>query len=273
MNEKIDRKKLEIIIVDLYHSTGAEYFFEKPLIGVASADDGLFQKYKSIIGDFHWTPDEALAQEYPEKAGSVIVWILPVNERARQTNRTMKDRPSLEWARVRSFGELANEQMRLQAAKVLTACGYPSVAPHLVQRKKGYDFRKLGYASWWSERHAAFAAGLGTFGLSAGLITEAGIAIRIGSLVSALMLAPDTRSYGEDPYAWCSRCEECVQRCPVNAVFSDAALRDKKRCYEHLSGPMNKNRHKDYGWMEVELGCGMCQTGVPCESSNPKIVL
>jgi epoxyqueuosine reductase QueG len=159
--------------------------------------------------------------------------------------------------------------MRLQAAKILTAYGYPAVAPQLVQRKKGYDFRKLGYASLWSERHAAFAAGLGTFGLSAGLITEAGIAIRIGSIVSNLVLAPDTRPYGEKPYAWCSRCDACVKRCPVNAVSPDPALRDKKRCYEHLSGPMNKNRHEAYGWLDLELGCGMCQTGIPCESERP----
>jgi epoxyqueuosine reductase QueG len=269
MNMGLDRKNVERIITDLYYSTGAEYFFGKPLIGAASAGDELFRRYKSIIGDFHWTPDEALAQEYPQKAGSVIVWILPVHESARRTNRAMKDRPSLEWAWVRSFGELCNEQMRLQAAKVLTAFGYPAVAPQLAQCKKGYDFRKLGYASLWSERHAAFAAGLGTFGLSAGLITEVGVAIRIGSIVSTLVLAPDARAYGEDPYAWCSRCGECVKRCPVNAVFSDPALRDKKRCYEHLSGPMNKNRHEDYGWLDVELGCGMCQTGVACEAGRP----
>ena len=33
---------------------------------------------------------------------------------------------------------------------------------------------KYAYASTWSERHAAYAAGLGTFGLSDGLITAAG---------------------------------------------------------------------------------------------------
>jgi len=266
----MDRDKIKTMVERLYYSTGAEYFFAKPLIGAAAAGDPLFQKFKTAVGDFHWTPQEALEQEFPGvKARTVIAWILPVNEKARRANRSMSDRPALEWARVRSFGEPANEQMRLQAAKVLTTYGYPASAPHLMQRKKGVDFKKLGFASFWSERHAAFAAGLGTFGLSAGLITEAGIAVRIGSIVTALELEPDPRPYGDEPYAWCSRCEECVNRCPVNGVFPDPALRDKKRCYEHLNGPMNQDRHEQYGWLDVELGCGMCQTGVACEAGRP----
>ena len=40
----------------------------------------------------------------------------------------------------------------------------------------------LHIASDWSERHAAYAAGLGTFGLTRALITEKGIAGRFGSL-------------------------------------------------------------------------------------------
>ena len=36
--------------------------FDEPLIGFAAGDDAIFQEYKSIIGDFHLTPGEALAR-------------------------------------------------------------------------------------------------------------------------------------------------------------------------------------------------------------------
>jgi len=39
----------------------------------------------------------------------------------------------------------------------------------------------VGPASSWSERHAAYAAGLGTFSLNDALITPKGIAHRLGS--------------------------------------------------------------------------------------------
>ncbi|MBL8025776.1 MAG: epoxyqueuosine reductase [Fibrobacteres bacterium] len=258
------------VLLNLYHATGADRFFAEPLIGIASAEDALFSRYKSIIGDFHWTPIEALQKENPSaKASSVIVWILPVNEHARKANRLEKENPSHAWAEMRSFGELANEQMRLQLSKVLTAAGFASIAPHLQQKKLGIKFDQLGHASYWSERHAAFAAGLGTFGLSAGLITEAGIAVRIGSVVTEMAMPPSIRSYGDEPYAWCTMCMACKRRCPVAAVGNTPAERNKKRCNVHIDIEISENRAERYGWIDFELGCGLCQTKVPCENRRP----
>jgi epoxyqueuosine reductase QueG len=39
---------------------------------------------------------------------------------------------------------------------------------------------KYVFSSNWSERHAAYTAGLGTFGLCDGLITPLGKAMRVG---------------------------------------------------------------------------------------------
>jgi epoxyqueuosine reductase len=47
--------------------------------------------------------------------------------------------------------------------------------------------QRYSYASSWSERHAAYAAGLGTFGLCDGLITARGKAVRFGSIISKLL--------------------------------------------------------------------------------------
>jgi epoxyqueuosine reductase QueG len=128
---------------------------------------------------------------------------------------------------------------------------------------------KYGFASTWSERHAAYACGLGTFGLSDGLITASGKAIRVGSVVALIRIAPSPRPYG-DHHAYClfhakGVCGKCMQRCPAGAIT--AAGHDKVRCKAYIcqeSIPFVKAR---YGF--VGKGCGLCQTGVPCESHIP----
>ena len=166
----MERAQIETTIRNLYRRTGAAEFFEEPTVRVASAEDPFFQKFKSVIGPFHWTPQEVLQRKFPEAtAKSVIVWVLPVCRKARKTNRDETERPSVEWAAVRSFGEILNEEMRSQLAALLTEAGYPAVAPHLEQREiypaPGWDVKH--FTSSWSERHVAFVAGAGTFGLSA----------------------------------------------------------------------------------------------------------
>ena len=179
----LTRADIEKMVNHLYRQTGADRFFEEPDIRIAAADDPFFLKFKEIIGPFHWTPDEVLKRKFPDaQAKSVIVWVLPVNRKARETNAAEKVHPSVEWAAVRSFGEILNEEMRAQLAGLLTREGFPAVAPHLEQKEvypaPGWDVKN--FTSSWSERHVAFVAGAGTFGLSASLITEHGTAMRLG---------------------------------------------------------------------------------------------
>lgn len=252
----------------LYYATGANGFFETPTMKVAAASDPWFQRLKHIIGEFHWTPEEALRMSFPEAhAKSVIVWSLPLDGKSRDGNRHENAKPCLDWARARSFGELANENIRKCLCKYLEAHGYASVAPHL-QIDVGEAMKRL--AANWSERHVAFVAGMGTFGLSAGLITEHGIAHRLGSVVTELELPPDARPYGNDPFAWCTKCGACARRCPAHAIGPDFKDRDKQRCLEYAVKVIGKERLNYYGWTEFSLGCGLCQTGVPCEYSRPQ---
>lgn len=113
----LTRSDIEKMVNHLYRQTGADRFFEEPDIRIAAADDPFFLKFKEIIGPFHWTPDEVLKRKFPDaQAKSVIVWVLPVNRKARETNAAEKVHPSVEWAAVRSFGEILNEEMRAQLA-------------------------------------------------------------------------------------------------------------------------------------------------------------
>lgn len=140
----MDRQELEKLIQNLYVQTGAGEFFEPPTIHVASASDPFFTRYKTVIGPHHWTPQEALCRKFPEAtARSVVVWVLPVSRKARETNRRETGAPLGRMAAVRSFGEIMNEEIRSQTAGLLTAAGFPAVAPHLEQREI-YPGSRLG---------------------------------------------------------------------------------------------------------------------------------
>ena len=90
---------------------------------------------------------------------------------------------------------------------------------------------RFSYASSWSERHAAHAAGLGTFGLCDGLITAKGKAMRVGSVVAKISIEPTPRPYA-DHRAYClffadGTCGKCIDRCPVRAITESGHDKDE----------------------------------------------
>lgn len=128
-----------------------------------------------------------------------------------------------------------------------------------------------GRTSNWSERHAIYAAGMGTFSLSDGFITARGKAMRCGSVVVNLRLPPTPRQYRSHtencPFYIDKSCGVCIDRCPAGAITKKG--HDKKQCYNYISehiGHLNQLH-------QVEIyGCGLCQTAVPCESKIPPAV-
>lgn len=263
----VTRAQLEEQIRHLYFATGANAFFEPPAIKVARADDPWFTRFKTVIDATHWTPQEALERVKPGAvARSVVSYCMPNSQEARETNRLETERPSLHWARIRSFGDIASQNMRIQLCRWLETRGVIAVAPFL---HDDYKLAVQNLRSCWSERHIAFVAGHGTFGLSGGLITEHGIAHRLGSIVLDCELPADERPYGDDILAWCTRCGACARRCPAGSIGDSLETRDKSKClhwsHEHIAA----NREQTYGWMDLALGCGLCQTGVPCEFKRP----
>ena len=95
-------------------------------------------------------------------------------------------------------------------------------APALFPRWTRAQSPRYGFASTWSERHTAHVCGLGTFGLSDGLITPRGKAVRVGSVVVRARLTPTPRPYA-DHHEWClfhagGKCRACMKRCPAGAI-------------------------------------------------------
>ena len=256
----------------MQNETG-ERAWDSALVGFASGADQIWQQYKEYVGAFHWTPWEVFNQHCPEETVSaeqltVISWILPQRNLVRKTNRQAKKYPSEEWARIRVYGEAFNVALRNHVVSNLEKAGHPAIAPMLVPNWTIVQSKRFSYASSWSERHAAHAAGLGTFGLCDGLITARGKAMRAGSVVAKLSIEPTPRPYA-DHRAYClffaeDTCGKCIDRCPVRAITE--AGHDKEKCRRHLvrSREYVKETYKFEGY-----GCGLCQVGVPCEAGIP----
>ena len=251
---------------------GSVAYFDPPLVGFAGLDDPLFTDYKEIIGDFHLTPRELLAANFDDEpaAGTVISWILPVSETIRQSNRHETEFPSREWTHARFHGESLNGLLRRHLVDWLTDQGYRALAPQFAQQLRELPETPKGRASTWSERHAAYAAGLGTFSLNDGLITAKGIAHRCGSVVTDLVLPPTPRAsqgYADNClYLREGSCGACVGRCPVGAI--SFAGHDKERCCAYVYGAVPAAVAEKFGVKAT--GCGLCQTRVPCESGIPR---
>jgi epoxyqueuosine reductase QueG len=256
---------------NLENDTGP-YFLE-PMVGFSSVDDQLFNDYKRIIGEFHMTPREMFENKHGAGSlakGTVICWILPINKETIRSNRRETVYPTRNWAHTRFFGEQFNVEIRKHIGRWLTDRGYTAVAPFLSDKFRQLDSPPAGVASTWSERHAAFASGLGTFGLCDGLITRKGKAHRIGSVVTDLVIEPDKRPYTHHN-EYClhyngRQCAACVPRCPVDALSKDNG-HDKYKCREYVYQTVVEAVSGGYG--VKESGCGLCQTKVPCETMIP----
>lgn len=250
-------------------------YFEEPIIKFADTEDPLFEEYKKIIGEHHFTPKEAFELTFGEgsyKGGTVISIVLPINEKTRKSNRTQKELASKEWALTRTFGdETFVRGFSKHLESYLNKMGYRTITPRLFEWFKihanGSDL-----TSNWSERHIAYVAGLGTFSINDAFITEKGIAVKLISFATELKLTPDVRSVKNhtENCLLCSKgtCGACINRCPVSAISKEG--HNKIKCYKYVYGEESSKLAESYGGSaKAGSGCGLCQTGVPCEGKNP----
>ena len=255
-----------------------EKIFDEPLIGFVRGDDPIFRKLKEIIGPHHFSPEEimqwqAKRNHVPAPAAedvSVVSFILPLTQATKKDNAAMKKWPAERWAQTRLLGEIFSQTLVRELVTCLMERGVLAISPDVTPLFNKKRYPKVGWASPWSHRHIAYAAGLGTFGMHDFLITEKGCAHRTGSCVVNLKLAPN-RKQPEDIHADClhyrgQRCLQCATRCPVHAITADNA-HDKEACSRRVAQSLwhcNKKYHI------FIYGCGLCATGVPCESEIPK---
>jgi len=254
-----------------------QVIYDEPLVGFARGDDPLFKRYKRVIGKFHYTPLEWIKLAQREKSPRdlrardlrVIAWVLPITEKTRKENRVEVKATSRRWAHTRLYGEECNQALRSYLVSLLKEEGYFALAPFQSRFFTRLKHSPVGYASNWSERHVLYAAGLGTFGLSDGLITSKGKAMRCGSVITNLPVKPTPRPYRKrGDYCLFHRqgtCMECACRCPVGAITEKG--HDKYACGDFVHKSIGSYVRKTY---EIDIhACRLCQTGVPCEFEIP----
>jgi len=167
---------IETVIYDFLDSPentlgldNGERAFGEPLVGFSRGDDPLYQAYKEYVGDFHWTPSEIFLSTFPEtRMGAeeltVISWVLPQTDKTKADNREEVLYPCERWARARIYGEEVNRELRAHVVEALQSQGYRAVAPMLSAQWERRKSERYGFASTWSERHAAYASGLVLWG-------------------------------------------------------------------------------------------------------------
>jgi epoxyqueuosine reductase len=240
--------------------------FDSPIFAFGAADDPYFKLLQnpSAIGQHFLLPTDWLPG-----AKTVISFFLPFSEAVRRSNAIDHKRPSPEWLHGRIEGQEFVKALCFCLRDEIEKEGFKAVVPsydkrfwsHTEDKESDKDrTTKVQFTSNWSERHVAFVCGLGTFGLSKGLITKAGIAGRFGSLVTDLVIDPDVRGYTE-VYEYCLMCGDCAQNCPVHAISVENG-KNHSVCSRFVS----KTKELYY----PRYGCGKCQVGVPCERQIPR---
>lgn len=245
--------------------------YEQPLIAYANAKDPLFEEFarhEKFAGLYK------LPEDWLSSAKTVISIFLPFTDIVKTSNAQVKPDPSAEWLHARFEGQAFIAHLTRDIVAKLNAAGFEATAPCVSsdfislsspQKTKPeltQQHPTLSFTSNWSERHTAYAAGLGTFCLSKGLITKKGVAGRFTSIITNMPLEATVREYSKvDEY--CTMCGACVRNCPVQAISLESG-KSHPICAEFLDEMLGKYRPR--------YGCGKCQVHVPCASMAPGLL-
>ena len=173
-----------------------------PLVGFASAgswDLPLFEP---------WVPGEFRPRAIWPDVKTVIVIGIPVSLPVIETS------PSIWYHELYRTVNTLLDTSAFRIAEILNAQGIPSVS----LPRDGYGsiaVLKEKPVAFFSHRHAAYLAGLGTFGINNMLLTpKFGPRVRFTSIFTSAEIRPDPVMKEE----LCIHCMRCVDICPVNAI-------------------------------------------------------
>ena len=270
---------------------GGGRIFDTPVIGVAQGGDPIFAKYKEVVGPKHLAPAEMWLQSgLPEDAHladrlRILSILFPYVDLIREESKTAKDMPAEIYSVGRNFANAFMDDVLEKTTAFFQERGFQATSG---MRSPAFQIivneDPLNIYSTWSERHMAFAAGLGTFSLHEGFISEIGCNIRIASVITDAPLAVTPRKH-DDPYANClyyanGKCKKCAERCPGDAISEEG--HDKLKCYlygqivqEEMTGRLGDMLKPHLRYINGEeqwsypVGCAFCQFDVPCMKKNP----
>lgn len=271
---------------------GLEKIFSHPIIGVASGSDYIFYRFKEVVGAEHYTPLEMWNNNNKPpvlvESLRVISIVFPFTNKIREVSLIpIIDHefklPAEIYCVARNYANSFKKFVMEECINYLENLGFQATTGML--SKHFTIIAKERFYSTWSERHIAFAAGLGTFSLHEALITEAGCNVRLASIITDAPVTITVRK-SDEPYGNClfyssGKCKECINKCPALAITEQG--HDKIKCNEYRLKvarriiPKLEDILKPYqrriNWKDREdnfpVGCGFCQFGVPCMDKNP----
>jgi epoxyqueuosine reductase QueG len=236
--------------------------YGEPIVGFADAEHPYILSLPKLISPAHQLPKDVLPD-----ARSIVVYYVPFTKELAKSNRAAGVLASPEWARTYEetnamFGELNQTIIDFVAKNG----GKAAVSP------QAGTFDQVKLISNWSQRHIAYAAGLGTFGINNMLITEKGCCGRCSTVVTNLEL-PVGQPMKEELclYKKNGRCGACVRHCPGGALTTEGYDRDK--CYvicgknAEVYTEFGSSYTTEDGTAANSIGsevCGKCITGSPC---------
>lgn len=220
-----------------------------PLVGFADASDPYILNLPILIVKEHKLP-----QDFMESPQVVISYFLPFQPELAKTNVGIEDHSaSPAWAEAYGITNTMIERLNRELADEILSMGYRAAVPEKVGKLPGL------LVSNWSQRHLAYAAGLGTFGINNMLITERGCCGRYGSIVADIPVEKTGAIKQENClFKRNGSCKKCIKNCFAGALSEEGF--DRKKC----STACLKNREK-YG---VNV-CGKCDVDIPCAFISP----
>jgi epoxyqueuosine reductase QueG len=254
------RKFAETFVAQEPGRLGADGWWQPPLLATAPVDSR-FDQLPQIAADDHVLPSDLLAS-----ARSVIVFYLPFKKDLVKENRK-GDRPCPNWglAYVQTndlIGRLTQALGDLFAERGFKSGLTPAT----------HNFDEVKLMARWSHKHLAHLVNLGRFGIHHMLITPAGSAGRLGSLVSEA--EPGDHPLIETREACLlkagNKCGQCIKACPVDALSEDGF--ERTLCWDRLT---ENRRTLDYfaDLPESTNVCGKCVALMPCSFKNPVAAL
>jgi epoxyqueuosine reductase QueG len=186
-------------------------------------------------------------------AKSILSYYLPFQDGVGKSN-IGSDISSPVWANAYSVTNTMAVQLNLMLVEYIKGLGYDAATPGNPGRiAEGIFF------SNWSQRHIAYAAGHGSFGLNNMLITERGCCGRYFSIVTTLPFADEIYKGERCLYKRNGGCKICVKRC-LNGALTTGGF-DRELC-----SVMGDRNAKIYNGSTI---CGKCVVGLPCSNREP----